>query len=104
MAAGFRSPLALWAGGAAASVAQAGVRSPFAFWIGGATALSPTDAGVRSLLAFWAGGATTAVNAAPPIAGASASVVRARRRVLHVPLDLEDDDDLLLLMPTMRRL
>lgn len=36
MAAGFRSPLALWLGGASAPRPQAGFRSLLAFWLGGA--------------------------------------------------------------------
>lgn len=36
MSVGFRSPLALWLGGASAPRPQAGVRSLLAFWLGGA--------------------------------------------------------------------
>lgn len=38
MAAGYRSPLGIWLGGAAAPPPQAGVRSLLAFWLGGAVA------------------------------------------------------------------
>ncbi len=63
MAAGVRSLLAFWAGGAGASPAatQAGVKSPLAFWLGGAgVPTAATQASVRGLLAFWMGGASAA--------------------------------------------
>lgn len=63
MAAGFKSPLAIWVGGAglAPVTTTAGVRSMLAPWVGGAgVSPSVTTAGVRNLLAFWAGGAGAA--------------------------------------------
>ena len=58
MAAGFRSPLALWVGGAGITpeVAPVGVRSLLAPWVGGA-GVRPTGGAPRGLLAFWMGGA-----------------------------------------------
>lgn len=68
MAAGPRSLLAFWIGGAGATTdeTQAGVRSLLAPWIGGASAApeAETQAGVRSLLAPWIGGAGAASAAA----------------------------------------
>lgn len=92
MAAGPRSLLAFWLGGAAAppgGSTQAGVRGLLAPWIGGASApvvrrpsvrslLAPwiggaskpptaaSSAGVRGMLAFWLGGASAGVQTAPP--------------------------------------
>jgi hypothetical protein len=52
MAAGFRSPAALWIGGAGSPPPSAGVRSLLAFWMGGAattpsTAVIDTHDGLR---------------------------------------------------------
>lgn len=44
---------------------SAGYRSPLAIWLGGAAA-PPPQAGVRSLLAFWLGGAVAGVDVEPP--------------------------------------
>lgn len=69
MAAGYRSLLALWIGGAGngTSAPQAGFRSLLAPWIGGASSPAAVAAsgGVRSLLAFWMGGAS-GVAGVPP--------------------------------------
>ena len=99
MAAGVRSLLAFWAGGAASSPTQAGVKSPLAFWMGGAAA-SPvvSSAGVRSLLAFWAGGASSvSVTPAPPAVGGGG---RMPRRITHAEALREQqlaEDELILL-------
>ncbi len=97
MAAGFRSPLAIWAGGAGTYDAQSGVRSPFAFWLGGACAITPTggNAAARSLLAFWMGGAgaLAGVVPVPPHIGGG---YRPRPRPLGKRR--RPDDELILLM------
>ena len=70
MAAGSRSLLAFWAGGAGSvtPTTTGGVRSLLAPWMGGASAppAATTTGGVRSLLAFWIGGGTAGVAPEPP--------------------------------------
>ena len=107
MAAGYRSPLALWVGGAGSQGAQAGVTSLLAPWIGGAgVAPAVSQGGARGLLAFWMGGAATTPQAV--VVGAESpdgfGPIRTRRRVRRWPidsapppakiaLDVEPDDD-----------
>jgi hypothetical protein len=85
--AGVRGLLAPWIGGASAEPAdtgaQGGVRSLLAPWIGGAGAATTTEqqAAVRSLLAFWLGGASAGVAPAP----APAPPIQAGRRVVIPP-------------------
>lgn len=78
MAAGYRSLLAFWAGGAASPpfvpppppTARPAVRSLLAFWMGGAEMGVPVAStgaqGYRSLLAYWAGGAQSPGFGPPP--------------------------------------
>lgn len=96
MAAGPRSLLAFWMGGAGAPPAAVGVRSMLAPWIGGASAPPNTQAGYTSLLAFWAGGAAGLGDIAPPDPGPSPP--GGRRIRVPAAMRLKDDDDLLLLI------
>ncbi len=96
MAAGLRSLLAPWMGGAAAGMApatQAGVKSLLGFWAGGAASpdgVAPEQAGFTSLLGFWAGGAAVGdVIVTPPTPSEAAGhgtrriAIEARGRILY---------------------
>lgn len=80
----------------------AGFRSSLAFWMGGAGA-ETTQVGVRGLLAFWMGGADT-VTATPPqppiVTGGGSYRRRPPFRIPVDPLQAQrlDEDELIVLV------
>lgn len=95
MAAGVRSLLAFWSGGAGAltPTTQAGVRGLLAPWMGGAGAGGVTQAGVKGLLAFWMGGAASLVEATTaPVTQAPAG------RPMRLRVRQEEDEEIMLLI------
>jgi hypothetical protein len=100
---GFRSPLFILGLSSAPAETAAGVRSMLAPWMGGASSTpADTSGGYRSLLAFWMGGASAPAYVPPEPRPPGGTYYDLPARVRDDIRDgLLDEDELLLLLAWM---